>query len=230
MAAILFLIGRPGSGKSCAARYIESFLSDREGSSFRINDYTLLQEKQNNEPGRFHHFDKGFEILDLNVLDEVLEDVNALALEHFENKRLDLLMIEFARPSYALALQKFNRDLLQVAYFLFLDAELDTCFERIKIRSENPQTPDDIFLPLKVLKRFYGEDNRLYISHDLAKDFGLYGWQIRSIDNMGTIRSLEEKVVDFIKFIFDRELGKLPETDAIQIVLKPKVIGGEIAK
>ena len=230
MTAILFIIGRPGSGKSCAARYLASFVKDREGSSFRINDYAFLQEKLNREPERFHRFDKGFEILDLTVLDEVLEDVNDQAVTHFKNKKPDLLIIEFARPNYALALQKFDQSLLRNAYFLFLDADLDTCFERIKIRSEHPLTPDDTFLPLKVLKKFYGKDNRLYISHDLAKDFGLYSWQIRSIDNMGTIRSLEEKVIDFIKFILDKELGKLPETDTIQIVLKPKVTGEEIAK
>jgi hypothetical protein len=216
----LFILGRPGSGKSHAARCFELDVKIRDGSSFRINDYEFLKRQFffDKDHIRFDPVgDKGFVVRDSTVLDEALVDVREKASACCESEMYDLVIIEFARPNYSEALQKFGKKNLQDAYFLFIDADLTTCFERIQIRAANPQFPDDIFVPKEALDLLYTEDNRLYMSVGLATDFKLQDRQIRYIDNMGSIADFEAQLSEFFQ-LFQDSIGKSLETDPAQFI------------
>src|ERR1700676_288564 len=82
----LFILGRPGCGKSHATRYVEEYMKIyfekyvmvRRGWSFCINDYTLLKQLfvfdqyiREGDQRRFRPSDYGgFEVLDPRLFDE----------------------------------------------------------------------------------------------------------------------------------------------------------------
>src|SRR5947208_3252305 len=88
MAVKLFLLGRPGSGKSTAARYIELLAADRKWSVVSLNDYTFLQEMfradtqhQQFRPTGSPESD-AFDVIDFSVLDRALEKIKHAAEPH----------------------------------------------------------------------------------------------------------------------------------------------------
>jgi hypothetical protein len=230
----LFILGRPGCGKSHATRYVvkyiksyfENYVKVRKGSFFGINDYPFLKQMfifdqyiRDEAQRRFRPTDYGgFDVLDPHVIDEALNSVRKIAKISCELSNYDLVIIEFARPNYSKALQVFGENFLQNAYFLFIDADLTTCFERIQKRAANPQTPDDTFVSWETLNLVYSEDNRLYMSVGLSTDFGLQQRQIRCIENMISVEDFEAQLSEFFQFIFNKEFGNLPETDPAQFV------------
>lgn len=230
----LFILGRPGGGKSHATRYVEKhikiffekYVIVRRGWFFCINDYTFLKQLfvfdqyvREETQRRFKATDYGgFEVLDPRIFDEALNSVRKVAIVSCKYSNYDLVIIEFARPNYRKALQVFGEKFLQDAYFLFIDADLAACFERIQNRAANPQNLDDTFVSEKTLDLLYREDNRLYMSVGLATDFRLQQRQIRCIDNMTSIEDFEAQLSEFFQFIFNREFGHLPETDPAQLV------------
>src|ERR1700722_14008904 len=128
----LFILGRPGSGKSYAARYFELDVRIRGGSSYRVNDYKHLRQQFifDRNHIRFEPIgEEGFNVRDPSVLNEALAEVIKEAKTCCEAQMYDLAIIEFARPVYGDALRKFGNKFLQDALFLFIDADLNTCFE-----------------------------------------------------------------------------------------------------
>ena len=114
MAVKVFLLGRPGSGKTTAANYI-GMLAEHEGLSVSaINDYTVLQEMIKIEA--YHHkfcltAHNGFDVLDFSVLDEALKEVEIQAIRQICSH--DLITIEFARDDYRKALRNFHSEFLR---------------------------------------------------------------------------------------------------------------------
>ena len=230
----LFILGCPGCGKSHATRYVEKHLKMyfekhvivRRGWSYCVNDYTFLKQLfvfdqfiGEETQRRFKPTDYGgFEVLDPRVLDEALNSVRKIAIVSCKHSSYDLVIIEFARPNYSKALQIFGDNFLQDAYFLFIDADLNACFERIQNRAANPQTLDDTFVSESTINLLYSEDNRLYMSVGLATDYELQQRQVRCIDNMISIEDFEAQLSEFFQFIFNWEFSKLPETDPAQLI------------
>jgi adenylate kinase family enzyme len=219
MTVKLFILGRPGSGKSYAARYIELDVRIKDGSSYRINDMKYLRRLSllDKEHTRFEpKGNGGFNVRDRSALDEALIEVVKEAQNCFQGQIYDLMMIEFARSNYGGELRKFGSKFLQDALFLFIDAGLDTCFERIQIRAANPQFPDDdIFVAKETLLHFYGKDDKSYMSGDFLSDFGLQDWQVKCIDNVRSIEEFEAQLSEFIQ-VFQERIGQSPETDPLQ--------------
>lgn len=216
----LFILGRPGSGKSYAARYFELDVRIRGGSFYRINDYKHLRQQFifDRDHIRFEPIGGGFNVRDPSVLNEALAEVIKEAKACCVAQMYDLAIIEFARPVYGDALRNFGNKFLQDAFFLFIDADLDTCFERIQIRAANPQFPDDdIFLSKETLHHFYGEDNKGYMPVGLINDFGLQGWQVKCMDNMRSIEEFQAQLSEFIQ-VFQEGIGQSPETDPAQFI------------
>lgn len=214
----LFIFGRPGSGKSHAARFFELEAKMRGGSYFRINDYEFLRQQflfdfdrvrfQQEEGG-------GFSVIDGTVLNEALSDVKKKAWQCYKSEQYDLIIIEFARSNYRKALQIFEKSFLQDAFFLYIHTELSTCFKRIRLRATNPQTLDDIFLPRTILNSIYDEDSRRYMLFGLAADLGLQDDQVLCIKNMGSVAYFEAYLAGFFQ-VFENRIGRSCETDPLQ--------------
>jgi nucleoside-triphosphatase THEP1 len=139
MAVKIFILGRPGSGKSTAIRHIEAYLKkDYPGwSVIPFNDYEILQEMfrveklfPTNRPKFRETEHGGFDVVDFSVLDTVLKELERQVRGRCSTKD-ELIFIEFARDDYSKALEQFSHTFLQDAHFLFLDTDVRTCIQRV---------------------------------------------------------------------------------------------------
>ena len=217
----LFILGRPGSGKSEAARQIKERVQQRGWSPVHINDYAILLEMflVDNEHNTFVPVDfGGFDVIDFTVLDIALEEVRDEAHKHISSSHVDLIIIEFARADYSKALKIFAPDFLRDAYFLYLDTDLDACVERVYERTAHPTTPDDHYISDKIIRTYYQLDNRPYMTSNFTKDYGIDAKRLMVIENMGSRQEFIRKINEFVEFILKQEANLLRETDPIQIV------------
>jgi adenylate kinase family enzyme len=208
----LFILGRPGSGKSTAAIWIQALAIERGCSCIHINDYAILNvlfendKLQNKKNPRFRAVGNGFDILDSKVFDVVLRMVRKRAMACVDSSKYDLVIIEFARDNYQRDLQRFDDNFLRDAYFLFLDVDLDTCIERINLRALNPRSINDRYISEDMLRKYYSNDDRFYIMNGLADDYKLDSNQFRIIHNHLQLVGFQAELINFAEFLIDRSL------------------------
>jgi thymidylate kinase len=209
MVETVYVLGYSGSGKTTAVRCIEMLTRDmgEAWSTSRFNDYQIMydwfindSEQQWFRPTEY----KGFDILIPEVYDKVMEELIRKICEYKPSER-ELMMIDFARCDYSSSLALLGRELLQHAYFLFLNAELETCVQRIQRRVLNPQTIDDHFVPESVFECFRQRDDQ-YITSTIATlktKYRISEKKIIVIDNKAenSLQNLNEKLWDFVNSI-----------------------------
>ena len=185
MAIKIFLLGRPGSGKSTAARY-SYLLSKRRGwSTYHINDYPFLLELFHKDTCHQQFRPSGcggFDVLDFSVLDQALHVVEREANRYICQEKT-LLLLEFARDDYWHALKQFHPHFLQDSYFLVLDADINTCVHRVYERSFHPTYHDDHFISEEMIRSYYQEDNGLHLPATLQAEYGISHTRVHIIDN-----------------------------------------------
>jgi hypothetical protein len=235
----LFILGRPGSGKSTVAAYIIKQVEEKGLQPVRINDYAFLynefqielhQDKLDPEQARFRKTrNDGFDVRDSGVLDDALDYISQLAGEACATMLNDLVIIEFARSDYGAALKKFPSALLNEARFLFIETDVPTCIKRVKNRIANKnKSPDDTYISVKTFKQYYSKDNGLYMPFGFVEEFRLHNKQVRMIHNMGPIWDFEVQISEFSQIILG-EISKLRETDPAQNI-SPIISNCQIAK
>jgi shikimate kinase len=167
----LFIVGRPGSGKSTAAQYISGIVRDQHWNVTRthIDDYPILQQMTKSQPEKFHLKENGgFDAIDLSVLDIALVQVEqqVRGIERNEHALTEhLVTIEFARDDYKRAFQMFSHDFIQDSYLLFMHASVETCLKRIHFRTAFPMSADDHpSFSDELYREHYANDNITYIT------------------------------------------------------------------
>lgn len=213
MAIKIFLLGRPGSGKSTAAQYIDMMTREYGWSSMHINDYDFLHAMYQ-EDTHYQRFRPsvygGFDVLDFSVLDQALHSVEAKACRYMAfSKRL--LLLEFARDNYQKALKQFQPAFLRDAYFLFFEANIEMCVRRVYERSSNPLSCNDHFISEQMIRSYYHEDNRPYLTYNLLADYGISDKKVRVINNTGSRKELKVQIKSFVKTIVEPNRGGLAE-------------------
>ncbi len=211
---IIFVLGLPGSGKSAAARYIEMLARDYSRTPYLLQDYRILYEMSlaDREGIRFsstlHDGYDGFDVHDLSAFDDALKELVRQLQENertFETNEVNI--IEFARDDYCKALELFTPALLTDAFFLFIDAEVETCKRRIKARVENPQTPDDHYVSEYIFEAYYNRDHRQYLTTTaacLTEHFHIAEERIKVVDNTNgvTRQAFLSQVGELVSFSF----------------------------
>ena len=202
MSVKLFILGRPGSGKSSAARRIVKLARRRDCSAIRVNDYDILQEmfKADFEHNKFRSTEyNGFDVVDFSIMDTALKEAEKRARKQILSA--DIIVIEFARDNYGEALKHFSRAFLQDAYFLFLDTDTKTCIHRIHNRAANPSTSDDHFVSEKILSCYYHTQE---MPSTFAVEYGIDKGKIKVINNRGSRDKFDKKINDFVNSIFEQ--------------------------
>ncbi|MBV9257833.1 MAG: AAA family ATPase [Ktedonobacteraceae bacterium] len=206
MSAKVFVLGRPGSGKSTAARRLRQLLAQRGWIARHINDYEILRRMflADTQQIRFRPTEhNGFDAIDLTVMDLALQEVEVTVCANLCSA--DLATIEFARNDYREALQQFSASFLKDAYFLFLDADLETCLRRVHERvmcsssiDDHPSFSDAIF------RSYYQKENGAYMAVCLQREFCIHK-QVRVINNTGSLNEFMRCIEQFADEIFRRE-------------------------
>ena len=164
----VFVLGLPGSGKSTAARHIERVARDYQWNTTRISDYEILYElfEDDREHIQFSptNYYKGFDVHDHKVFDTALEklEMKVWLRERPSATKNELVIIEFARDDYNRSLELFSKEFLEDSYFLFINADISTCIQRIRERVAHPTFEDDHFVSEYIFETYYHKDNRHY--------------------------------------------------------------------
>jgi len=206
----LFILGLPGSGKSAASRLTEHFARENKWKVKRFRDYGILHTMSlaDVEPKRFRptKFD-GFDVLDLAAFDEALEKLNRRIEEREKpvDDSKELLIIEFSRNDYCNALSFFSSYLLEDAYFLFIDAKIQSCMQRVEKRVTKPvaeRNEDDNYVSEFIFDTYYERDHRDYlesVASQMGEQFGIRREKVHVIYNGPEISEEEfhQRVTDF---------------------------------
>ncbi len=203
----VFILGRPGSGKTTAFHWIQQRAEESGWSVNRIRDYEILHNMflNDTEQKKFRAIDhNGFDVIDFSVLKDALLEVERLVkLRMLTTKDKELLIVEFARDDYKIALEIFSTDLLQDTHILFVDADVNTCIQRIHQRIACRLAPDNHFISDTIMKKYYGKDNTEYMRHLTSPTAGFLAGEKRSasiiqyIENTTSLNYLYTNVDQF---------------------------------
>ncbi|GLV57619.1 hypothetical protein KDH_44550 [Dictyobacter sp. S3.2.2.5] len=218
MLAKVFVLGRPGSGKTTAIYHLLNVTRQHGYTALNIDDYGILyrmsRDEKHHEQFRRTAYD-GFDVLDLSVFDVALQrlEQQVRALSTLEDN--GIITIEFARNDYAQALRQFSPDFLQDAYIFFVDADLNTCIERIYQRIAGPQTNSGHFVSDYIMHTYYSYDNWPYVSTQLASTYHITK-TIETFRNTGSVPQLLTRVEQFAEHIFSTEFERPAPADPLK--------------
>ncbi|MDD5066219.1 MAG: hypothetical protein PHF84_04165 [bacterium] len=136
----IFLLGRPGCGKSAVYNQLIKRLKEEQlASDFpRVDDFPKLWAKfqaddKLEKEGKTRRYsrkteDGGYKIINDSLWDELLKEVNVDIIKMAQKGRV--LFVEFSRDSYQRAFANFSKDVLAQALALYIDVPFEICWER----------------------------------------------------------------------------------------------------
>ncbi|HLJ35749.1 MAG TPA: hypothetical protein VKU38_18985, partial [Ktedonobacteraceae bacterium] len=196
---------------------------DRRFSAIHINDYEiLLRMAHADKEGKYFRpakYANGFDVCKFEILDVALTRLGEEASKYI--RKVELIIIEFARDDYRKALKQFNPQFIQDAYFLYIDTDIDTCISRIYERAAHPKTPDDHFVSDTIVREYYGKDNRPYMVKNFRHEYHVPAERLWIIDNMRQLEDFQREVNHIAYTLLQLKTRILPETDPLQPVFKP---------
>ncbi|HOW27977.1 MAG TPA: hypothetical protein PK876_05715 [Elusimicrobiota bacterium] len=138
----IFLLGRPGGGKSEIFRRISKKLMGGGVARFieRVDDFPKLWGifQEDEKTGAWKHCrktpDGGYKVTDNGVWDMILKQVNDDVLQQRDPDKV--IFIEFARTYYMSALKNFSKDVLRNALIVYVNCSFETCWKRNVARHE----------------------------------------------------------------------------------------------
>lgn len=220
----IFILGRPGSGKSTVAQLLETTAQKSGWRTCHYYDYKYLhdmfqKELDDNVPDEDRSFCQkgpdacqGFDVREFNVLDMVLKQmaVDVLKEEQNQSGTDKLLLIEFARKEYVQALDILGYEILNDAHLLYLRLGLNDCIERIQIRADihRLRSEYDHYVSEDIMKGYYCRDDwsdgqfSKYLVH-----LSQLGVTHEELDNSGTVQELESKAEEIFNKLTDTSLA-----------------------
>lgn len=206
--SFVFLLGRPGSGKSAVYRMLGQRLREEGLASdiTRIDDFPVLRELLDRDTEFKRHYRKegGFVVTDFTILDDVLEEINSKLKELEQSGRVTF--VEFARARYANALKNFDREVLDHSLILYIYCPFDVCVERNvrRFRENRGKDIDEHIVPTDIMEHYYRYDDYeelcLKSEAELKRHAPVPLVVVRNdVEGMGQLERELEKVMDFLK-------------------------------
>jgi hypothetical protein len=150
----------------------------------------------------------GFRVVDFSVLDLALKIIEKRATGSLNDCSLDtqrLIIIEFARDDYVQALRQFDPAFLQGAHFLFLDADVNLCIQRIHDRVAHPDSIDDHFVSDDIITGYYQKDGTPDMIRALADVFALDKQKMKRVETYGSRDEfLHDYVWDYARYLLEQ--------------------------
>ena len=162
MFSYIFLLGRPGCGKSV----VYQLLADRirreklADEVMRFDDFPVLKEiaEQDKEFKKHVRSEGGFTITDRSIYDDVLKEMNRRIKRLRKPDRL--IFIEFSRSGYAQALKNFDREVLGQSLIVYIYCPYEVCLERnIRRFKEGAKNLDEHIVPRDLMDKYYRYDD-----------------------------------------------------------------------
>jgi len=161
----IFLLGRPGCGKSELYRRLTPRLKE-EGFAqefVRVDDFPKLWNVFVNDKN-FKRCkpteDGGYKVTDPKVWDDILKEVNR------DVKKLDkkgrIIFIEFSRSNYVHSLKNFDKGILNKSLIVYIDCSFETCWKRNVKRHETVLAAgvDNHLVPREEMEETYLHDDK----------------------------------------------------------------------
>jgi len=167
----VFLLGRPGCGKSALYRELEKrILESGQAKTFeRVDDFPIVWariqrddalEREGKERIYSRRADGGGYLANDNLFDNILKEVNADVLKI--DKPDHMVFIEFARPNYVEALQNFDQRILEHCIAVYMEVSFDICWARNVARhaAAMAQDGDDHLVGREAMETLYLHDDQ----------------------------------------------------------------------
>jgi len=170
MKHFVFLLGRPGCGKSVVYKILKEVIEKKGIAAPRVDDFLTLKAILDKDTEFKRHVlkDGGFAVTDFSVVDEALADLDKYVKKEKSDKKI--IFIEFARDNYKHAFENFSKDLLDDSLILYLYSTFEECYKRNVARFEKAKKDghDDHIVPLDLMKTYYRTDDyeQLYLKSE----------------------------------------------------------------
>ncbi len=206
--SFIFLLGRPGCGKSAIYRLLSERLR-AEGLAeevMRIDDFPVLQELLDRDKEFKRHYRKegGFVVTDFTILDDVLKEINRKL--HKLKRPGRVIFVEFARDRYVKALRNFDNEVLGHSRLLYIYCPYDVCMQRNvrRFKEARGKALDDHIAPSDIMERYYKYDDyeELYLKSDVELKRQAPALLVVVRNDAEGLELLErelEAIVDFLK-------------------------------
>ncbi|MDI6820476.1 MAG: AAA family ATPase [Candidatus Hodarchaeaceae archaeon] len=198
----VFLIGRPGCGKSAVYKLLEEELraAGYGGKLMRIDDFPILKQIFDEDIEHRRHRpipEGGVKVTDDAVWDDLTKALNQRALK-LQDPNL-LLFIEFSRDSYVRAFKNFSPEILRNSLILYIDAPFDVCWERNARRALEERGLDAHLVSWEEMEKTYARDD----SKELPRYVDAPILVVKNdSDDIQKLRRELQKVVKKLKRIF----------------------------
>jgi hypothetical protein len=195
-AKVIFLLGRPSSGKTSAIRMTIDYLHEVGYDSSEIavyNDYRMLftwfrqdELQKNFEPGPRG----GFRVKNFGILEDCLREIDKAIINEMTKKQF--IIVEFARNQYLSALMNFDSQILRACSIYYLQTPMSTCVKRNEARVSLESSDEAGFVPPDILETYYRNDDVNQLGEKFAE-------KLVQIDNrQDGVEFLRAKIVDEI--------------------------------
>jgi len=191
----IFLIGRPGCGKSVVFKILEEQLRARgfKGELKRIDDFPLLKHIFDTDVEHKRHRPApggGLKVTDDTVWDDLAKGLNDQALKLRSPDKL--LFIEFSRDNYVRAFKNFSPEILKNSLIVYIGAPFDVCWERNARRVREEKGLDAHLVSREEMEKTYAQDDH----EELPKHVGAPVLVAKNdSDDFGRLREELRKVV-----------------------------------
>jgi len=164
----IFLLGRPGCGKSeIFRRLIEKFKNEEIYNDFiRVDDFPKLWAifQDDEKTGRWARCrktpDGGYKVTDDGIWNEILSQVNNDVKSLQKDGRA--VFIEFSRPNYVESLKNFSDEILKNSVVIYVECSFETCWARNVARHEAAVSKgtDDHLVSREEMEKTYLNDDK----------------------------------------------------------------------